>query len=72
MNAIIRTRRQSLALLGAALAVPRAAMAAAVATPALDRSLPEAEFTPDGASTDLAGMAARCSSEVGCSSGTSL
>ena len=56
MNAIIRTRRQSLALLGAALAVPRAAMAAAVATPALDRSLPEAEFTPDGASTDLAGM----------------
>ncbi|HTK35231.1 MAG TPA: retroviral-like aspartic protease family protein [Caulobacteraceae bacterium] len=55
MAALFQTRRQSLALLGAGLTFPGAALAAPPAE-GPDRTLPEAQFTPEGGSTDVLGM----------------
>jgi predicted aspartyl protease len=53
MDALIQTRRRSLAMLGAGLALP--GLARAAPTPA-DKTIPEAQFTPDDGSTDVMGM----------------
>ncbi len=55
MSALLQTRRRSLALFAAGLAVPGAAWAAGAA-PLPDPGLPEAQFTPDDGLTDLMGM----------------